>query len=43
MGERLPDAFGVSAPYFAGDAIAGSITATVARIRLPEIDIEELA
>ncbi|WP_411730501.1 IclR family transcriptional regulator [Paeniglutamicibacter sp.] len=42
-GERLPDAFGVSAPYFVCDAIAGSITATVARMRLSELDIEELA
>lgn len=42
-GERIPDAFGVSAPYFVEGIIAGSITATVARPRLPEIDVQALA
>jgi DNA-binding IclR family transcriptional regulator len=42
-GERIPDAFGVSAPYFINGAIAGSITATVTRFRLPEIDVQALA
>lgn len=42
-GERIPDAFGVSAPYFIDGTIAGSITATVTRMRLPEIDVEALA
>jgi DNA-binding IclR family transcriptional regulator len=42
-GERIPDAFGVSAPYFINGAIAGSITATVTRLRLPEIDVQALA
>jgi DNA-binding IclR family transcriptional regulator len=42
-GERIPDAFGVSAPYFIDGTIAGSITATIARIRLPDLDLEALA
>lgn len=42
-GERIPDAFGVSAPYFVSERVAGSITATVARIRLPDIDVKVLA
>lgn len=42
-GERIPDAFGVSAPYFVDGTIAGSITATVTRLRLPELDVEALA
>jgi DNA-binding IclR family transcriptional regulator len=42
-GERIPDAFGVSAPYFVNGTIAGSITATVSRLRVPEIDVEALA
>jgi DNA-binding IclR family transcriptional regulator len=41
-GERIPDAFGVSAPYFVDGTIAGSITATVTRLRLPDIDVEAL-
>lgn len=42
-GERIPDAFGVSAPYFINGTIAGSITATIARLRLPEINVQALA
>ncbi|MFJ5700264.1 IclR family transcriptional regulator [Arthrobacter sp. NPDC093139] len=42
-GERIPDAFGVCAPYFIDGAVAGSITATVTRLRLPEIDVQALA
>lgn len=42
-GERIPDAFGVSTPYFVDGSIAGSITATVTRLRLPELDVEALA
>ncbi len=42
-GERIPDAYGVSAPYFIADTVAGSITATVARIRLPDLDVQALA
>ena len=42
-GERIPDAFGVSAPYFVDGNVAGSITATVTRLRLPELDVEALA
>lgn len=41
-GERLPDAFGVSAPYFINEAIAGSITATIAQVRVPDLDIDVL-
>jgi DNA-binding IclR family transcriptional regulator len=42
-GERIPDAFGVSAPYFIDNTIAGSITATVTRLRLPDLDVDALA
>jgi DNA-binding IclR family transcriptional regulator len=42
-GERIPDAFGLSAPYFIDGAVAGSITATVARFRVPHLDLDALA
>jgi len=41
-GERLPDAFGISAPIFKDGVISGSITATIAQIRLPEVDLDLL-
>lgn len=41
-GERIPDGFGIAVPYFAGCAVAGSITATVPRHRSKELDIEML-
>jgi DNA-binding IclR family transcriptional regulator len=28
-GERVPDAFGLAAPFFADDAVAGSLTFTI--------------
>ncbi|MEX5304673.1 IclR family transcriptional regulator C-terminal domain-containing protein [Kocuria sp. CPCC 205258] len=42
-GERIPDAYGLSAPYFIDGAVAGSITATVARFRVPQLDLDALA
>lgn len=42
-GERIPDAYGLSAPYFIDGTIAGSITATVARFRVPHLDLDALA
>ncbi|GGG61696.1 hypothetical protein GCM10011374_25980 [Kocuria dechangensis] len=42
-GERIPDAYGLSAPYFIDGTIAGSITATVARFRVPDLDLDALA
>ncbi|MFJ2317606.1 IclR family transcriptional regulator [Glutamicibacter sp. NPDC087661] len=41
-GERLPDAFGISAPIFQDRVIAGSVTATIAQVRLPETDLDLL-
>ncbi len=41
-GERIPDALGISAPYFADGCIAGSITATVPSFRASEIDLDAL-
>lgn len=41
-GERIPDAYGVGAPYFINGVVAGSITATIARFRIAEIDMDEL-
>lgn len=42
-GEHIPDAFDVGAPYFVDGHVAGSITATVPRFRVPEIDLASLA
>lgn len=42
-GERIPDALGISAPYFIDGDIASSITATIARFRAPHLDLDGLA
>jgi DNA-binding IclR family transcriptional regulator len=41
-GERIPDAFGVGAPYFADGSIAGSITVTIPRYRVADLDLAKL-
>lgn len=41
-GERIPDAFGISAPVFADGRVAGSITTTIARARRGSLDLESL-
>ena len=38
-GERIPDAFGLAVPFFADDAVAGSLTFTLPRFRASEVDI----
>jgi DNA-binding IclR family transcriptional regulator len=42
-GERVPDAFGLAAPFFADDAVAGSLTFTIPRFRAEKLDVETLA
>lgn len=41
-GERIPDAFGLAVPFFAGQTIAGSLTFTIPRFRAHEIDVPAL-
>jgi DNA-binding IclR family transcriptional regulator len=41
-GERIPDAFGIGAPYFSDGSIAGSITVTIPRYRVHELDLAQL-
>lgn len=41
-GERIPDAVGISAPYFTDGCIAGSITATIPAYRASEINLDAL-
>jgi DNA-binding IclR family transcriptional regulator len=41
-GERVPDAFGLAAPFFADGAVAGSLTFTIPRFRVDKIDIPSL-
>jgi len=41
-GERIPDAFGVAAPFFADDAVAGSLTFTIPRFRVDNVDVPAL-
>jgi DNA-binding IclR family transcriptional regulator len=41
-GERIPDAFGLAVPFFAGQTIAGSLTFTIPRFRAHEIDAPSL-
>nr|WP_271211749.1 IclR family transcriptional regulator [Rhodococcus wratislaviensis]GLK37931.1 hypothetical protein GCM10017611_47960 [Rhodococcus wratislaviensis] len=41
-GERIPDAFGIAAAYFVDGVVAGSVTATIPRFRVPEIDIDSV-
>ncbi|WP_350247685.1 IclR family transcriptional regulator C-terminal domain-containing protein [Rhodococcus sp. D-6] len=42
-GERIPDAFGVAAPYFVDGVVGGSVTVTIPRYRIPELDIDSVA
>lgn len=42
-GERVPDAFGVAAPFFMDEAVAGSLTFTIPRFRAEQLDIGSLA
>ncbi|MEU2005708.1 IclR family transcriptional regulator C-terminal domain-containing protein [Rhodococcus sp. NPDC019616] len=42
-GERIPDAFGIAAAYFIDGVVAGSVTATIPRFRVPEVDIDAVA
>jgi len=42
-GERIPDAFGIAAAYFVDGVVAGSVTATIPRFRVPEVDIDAVA
>ncbi|SHN60986.1 transcriptional regulator, IclR family [Geodermatophilus obscurus] len=41
-GERIPDAFGLAAPFFADEAVAGSLTFTIPRFRADEVDMPQL-
>lgn len=41
-GERIPDAFGIAAPFFEEGHIAGSVTLTIPRYRKDELDIAGL-
>jgi DNA-binding IclR family transcriptional regulator len=41
-GERIPDAFGLAAPFFADGAVAGSLTFTIPRFRADEVDMPRL-
>lgn len=41
-GERIPDAFGIAAPFFEDARIAGSVTLTIPRYRKDELDIARL-
>jgi DNA-binding IclR family transcriptional regulator len=42
-GERIPEAYGVAAPFFVNGVIGGSITITVARYRIDDVSTDELA
>ncbi|MFJ4264372.1 IclR family transcriptional regulator [Paenarthrobacter nicotinovorans] len=42
-GERIPGAYGISAPYFIDGAVAGSLNATIPQYRAAEIDIDDIA
>ncbi|WP_368680426.1 IclR family transcriptional regulator C-terminal domain-containing protein (plasmid) [Rhodococcus opacus] len=42
-GERIPDAFGIAAAYFVDGVVAGSVTVTIPRFRVPEVDIDAVA
>ncbi len=41
-GERIPGAFGLAAPFFADGAVAGSLTFTIPRFRVDEVDMPSL-
>jgi DNA-binding IclR family transcriptional regulator len=42
-GERIPEAHGTAAPFFINGKVRGSITITVPRYRMQDIDSEDLA
>jgi DNA-binding IclR family transcriptional regulator len=42
-GERIPEAYGVAAPFFINGVIGGSITITVARYRINDVSTDTLA
>ncbi|WP_104180386.1 IclR family transcriptional regulator [Arthrobacter sp. B0490] len=42
-GERIPEAYGVAAPFFINGLIGGSITITIARYRIDEVSADKLA
>ncbi|MBM7804478.1 DNA-binding IclR family transcriptional regulator [Geodermatophilus bullaregiensis] len=41
-GERIPDAFGLAVPFFADGAVAGSLTFTIPRFHVDEVDVPSL-
>jgi DNA-binding IclR family transcriptional regulator len=41
-GERIPDAYGIAAPFFADGTIAGSLTFTIPRFRADIVDLPAL-
>jgi DNA-binding IclR family transcriptional regulator len=41
-GERIPDAYGIAAPFFADGTIAGSLTFTIPRFRADVVDLSAL-
>jgi DNA-binding IclR family transcriptional regulator len=41
-GERVPDAVGLAAPFFADGAVAGSLTFTIPRFRIDSVDVPAL-
>jgi DNA-binding IclR family transcriptional regulator len=43
QGERVPDAFGLAAPFFTDEAVAGSLTFTIPRFRAEQLDVGSLA
>jgi DNA-binding IclR family transcriptional regulator len=42
-GERVPDAFGLAAPFFTNETVAGSLTFTIPRFRAEKLDVGSLA
>jgi len=42
QGEGVPDAFGVAAPFFTDEAVAGSLTFTIPRFRIDSVDVPAL-
>jgi DNA-binding IclR family transcriptional regulator len=42
VGERVPEAFGLAAPYFVDGQVAGSLTVTVPRHRVSELDVDAM-
>ncbi|MGA9870644.1 MAG: IclR family transcriptional regulator C-terminal domain-containing protein [Rhodococcus sp. (in: high G+C Gram-positive bacteria)] len=42
-GERIPEAFGIAAPYFTDGQITGSITVTIPKLRVEYVDTSEIA